>query len=171
LALDGKKIVLLVENNYQELEFWYPFYRLKEEGAHVIVAGTGRGTYASKYGYPAREDVKAADVDVSQIAAVVVPGGYAPDLMRVNDGVLKLVRDAYDSGKLVASICHGGWVLISAGILKGKTATAVRAIRDDMVNAGVHFLDQEVVRDGNIITSRVPGDLPAFLKAIISHLQ
>jgi protease I len=171
MALNGKKIVLLVENSYQEMEFWYPFYRLKEEGADVIVAGTGRGSYTSKYGYPAREDVQASDVNVSEIAAVVVPGGYAPDLMRVNDGVLKLVRDAYDSGKLVAAICHAGWVLISAGILRGKRATSVRAIRDDMVNAGVHFVDQEVVQDGNIITSRVPGDLPAFLRAIISYLH
>ena len=171
MKLKGKKVAILLENNYQELEFWYPFYRLKEEGAEVVVAGVGREAYASKYGYPAREDVKASDLDPGSVDAVVIPGGYAPDLMRVDEGMINLVRGAHEAGKVVAAICHAGWVLVSAGVLKGKKATGVRMIKDDMVNAGCEFLDQEVVRDGNLITSRIPVDLPAFCREIIDALS
>ena len=171
MKLKGKKVAILLENNYQELEFWYPFYRLKEEGAEVVVAGVGREAYASKHGYPAREDVKASDLDPGSVDAVVIPGGYAPDLMRVDEGMINLVRGAHEAGKVVAAICHAGWVLVSAGVLKGKKATGVRMIKDDMVNAGCEFLDQEVVRDGNLITSRIPVDLPAFCREIIDTLS
>lgn len=168
--LEGKTVVVLVEENYQELELWYPVLRLKEAGARVLIAGSGKETYHSKYGYPAKENVRAGDVKAADIDAVIVPGGYAPDIMRVNEDMVRLVRDAFHAGKIVASICHGGWVLISAGIVRGRKVTAVRNIRDDMVNAGAEFLDQEVVRDGNLITSRVPGDLPAFCRTIIEAL-
>ncbi len=171
MKLQGKKVAILIENNYQELEFWYPYHRLREEGAEVIVVGTGRDGYTSKFGYPAKEDVKASDLDSSSVDAVVIPGGYAPDLMRVDEGMINLVQKAHESGKIVAAICHAGWVLVSAGVLKGKKATAVRMIRDDMVNAGCEFVDAEVVRDGNLITSRVPVDLPAFMREIISALS
>lgn len=171
MKLKGKKVAVLIENNYQELEFWYPFHRLREEGAEVVVVGTGRDGYTSKFGYPAKEDVTASGVDPKSLDAVVIPGGYAPDLMRVDKGMVDLVRGAYEEGKVVAAICHAGWVLVSADILKGKKATAVKMIRDDMVNAGCEFVDAEVVRDGNLITSRVPTDLPAFMREIISALS
>lgn len=171
MKLKGKKVAILVENNYQEMEFYYPYYRLLEEGAEVIVVGSGRDVYTSKNGYPARQTVTAGEVAASDVDGVIVPGGYAPDIMRTNDEMVKLVREAFDGGKVVAAICHAGWMLASAGVLAGKKATAVRAIRDDMVNAGCEFLDQEVMRDGNLITSRTPPDLPAFMRETIAALD
>jgi protease I len=170
MELSGKRIAILVEDLYNEFEFWYPYYRMKEAGAKVTVVGTGAKEYHSKIGLPApggtaAESVKAADFD-----AVIVPGGYAPDRMRRSAAMLKLVSDCYDQGKIVAAICHAGWVLVSAGILRGKTATCFFAIKDDVVNAGAKYVDQEVVRDGNLITSRTPDDLPAFCRQIIAAL-
>ncbi|MFQ6016279.1 MAG: type 1 glutamine amidotransferase domain-containing protein [Anaerolineae bacterium] len=172
MRLTGKRIAVLAENNYQELELWYPLLRMREEGAEVKVVGTGSGVeYLSKHGYPVAVDVAAGEVDATQFDAVIVPGGYAPDLLRRYPAVLKLVREAYEGGKVVASICHAGWVLVSAGVLKGKTATCFSAIKDDLINAGANYVDQEVVRDGNLITSRVPTDLPAFCREIIAALS
>ena len=172
MSLKGKKVAILAEDNYQELELWYPLLRLREAGAESVVVGTGSaGTYSSKHGYPVTVDASAADVSASDFAAVVIPGGYAPDRMRRYPALLKLVRDVYDQGKPVAAICHAGWVLVSAGILKGKRATCFSALKDDLVNAGAIYLDQEVVVDGNLITSRQPDDLPAFCRAIIAALE
>jgi protease I len=172
MSLIGKRIAILAENNYQELELWYPLLRLREAGAEVKVIGTGSAeTYTSKYGYPVKVDVAAHQVKAADFDAIIVPGGYAPDLLRRYEAVLKLVREAHQQGKVVAAICHAGWVLISAGILKGRQVTCVSAIKDDVINAGATYLDQEVVRDGNIITSRMPGDLPAFCRTIIAALE
>ncbi|HEY8497417.1 MAG TPA: type 1 glutamine amidotransferase domain-containing protein [Limnochordales bacterium] len=171
MSLAGKRIAVFAEDNYQVLELWYPLLRFKEAGAEVQVVGTGRSdVFRSKEGYPVKVDVNAADVKGSDYDAVVVPGGYAPDLMRVNDDMIRIVREAHQAGKVVAAICHAGWVLASAGILAGKRATCVRNIRDDIVHAGATYVDEEVVVDGNIITSRVPTDLPAFCRAIIQAL-
>ena len=135
------------------------------------VIGTGSAeTYTSKRGYPVTVDAAADEVEATDFDAVIVPGGYAPDLMRRYNAVLNLVREAHQQGKVVAAICHAGWVLISAGILKGRKVTCVSAIKDDVINAGATFVDQEVVQDGNIITSRVPSDLPAFCRTIIAAL-
>jgi len=171
MRLKGKKVVLLVENLYQELEFWVPYYRLKEEGAEVTVVGSGSSrTYTSKLGYPVEVEKEAKEIDVSRYDGVVIPGGYAPDHMRRYPEMVRIVREAHQKGKVVAAICHAGWMLASAGILKGKKVTAFFAVKDDLVNAGANFVDEEVVRDGNLITSRKPDDLPAFCREIVAAL-
>lgn len=171
MEIKGKRVAILIEDLYNEFEFWYPYYRLQEAGAKVTVVGTGAKEYHSKIGLAApggtpAESVKAADFD-----AVIIPGGYAPDRLRRFAAVLKLVKDCFEQGKVVAAICHAGWVAVSAGILKGKKATCVSAIKDDLVNAGAQYVDAEVVCDGNLITSRIPDDLPAFCRAIIAALS
>ena len=172
MRLKGKKIVLLAENVYQELELWVPYYRLKEEGADVTIVGTGSSqTYTSKHGYPVEVHKEAGQIDMSDYDGVVIPGGYAPDLMRRYPEMLKIVREAHRQGKMVAAICHAGWMLVSAGILKGKRVTGVSAIRDDLVNAGATYVDAEMVRDGNLITSRKPDDLPAFCREMVNVLS
>ncbi len=172
MKLRGKRIAILAENNYQELELWYPLLRLREEGAEVKVIGTGSAdTYTSKHGYPVRVDASVREVSADDFDGVVIPGGYAPDLLRRYPAVLDLVRTLFEQGKVVAAICHAGWVLASAGILKGRRVTSFFAIRDDLINAGAEWVDAEVVRDGNLITSRTPADLPAFCRTIISALE
>jgi protease I len=171
MRLKGKKVVVLIENNYQDLEFWVPYYRLKEEGAEVTVVGSGSSrTYTSKYGYPVDASKEAKEIDPSKFDGVVIPGGYAPDLMRRYPDMVRIVREAHQKGKVVAAICHAGWMLASAGILKGKKVTGFFAIKDDLVNAGGNYVDEEVVRDGNLITSRKPDDLPAFCREIVDAL-
>lgn len=170
MELEGKRVALLVEDFYNEFEFWYPYYRMKEAGAQVTVVGTGSKEYHSKIGLPAPGGVNAGSVCSADFDAVIVPGGYCPDRLRRYPAVLRLVHDCFGEGKVVAAICHAGWVLVSAGILKDKKATCVSAIKDDVVNAGAIYLDQEVVRDGNLITSRTPDDLPAFCREIIAAL-
>ena len=172
MKIQGKRVALLVEDLYQDQEVWYPFYRLKEEGAEVVVVGSGSAkTYTSKHGYPIDADQAASEVSAADFDGVIIPGGYAPDLMRRYSAMVDLVREAFEGGKVVAAICHAGWMLASAGVLKGKQATCFFAIKDDIVNAGATYLDHEVVQDGNLITSRVPGDLPAFCRTIIAALQ
>ena len=171
MTLEGKRVAVLAENSYQELELWYPLLRLREAGAEVLVVGTGSAdTYTSKLGYPVQADVAADQVSATSLDAIVVPGGYAPDLMRRYPAMVNLVREAFEQGKIVAAICHAGWMLVSAGILSGKEATCFFSIKDDLVNAGANYVDAAVVRDGNLITSRVPADLPAFCRAIIAAL-
>ena len=172
MTLNGRRVAILADNMYQEMELWVPYYRLKEEGAEVKVVGAGGAkTYASKHGYPVSVDVQAEAVSAVEFDAVIVPGGYAPDMMRRHAAMVKLVREAFQQGKVVAAICHAGWMLASAGILKGKKATSFSAIKDDMTNAGATWLDQEVVVDGTLITSRKPDDLPAFCRGIVRALS
>jgi protease I len=172
MSLAGKKVGVLVENSYQELELWYPILRFREAGTEVKIIGPeAKKTYTSKYGYPAIADLSADKVNPSEFDAIIIPGGYAPDVMRTHKEMVNLVRDAFNKGKVVAAICHAGWMLASAGILEGKKATCYVAIKDDVINAGAKYLDQEVVRDGNLITSRKPDDLPAFCKTIIEALN
>jgi deglycase len=171
MSLNGKRIAILAENMYQEMELWVPYYRLKEEGAEVKVVGAGGAKqYTSKHGYPVNVDTQADSVNAMEFDAVVVPGGYAPDMMRRHDGMVRLVREAAQNGKVVAAICHAGWMLASADVIKGKKVTSFFSIKDDMVHAGGLWVDQEVVVDGNLITSRKPDDLPAFCRAIIKAL-
>jgi deglycase len=166
------KVAVLIEDLYQVLEVWYPYLRLREEGIETVFIGSGtKKEYKSKEGYPALEELSLRDAKISEFDGVIIPGGYAPDILRRHADVNTFVRNMHKQGKLVAAICHAGWVLISAGIVKGKKATGFFAIKDDMVNAGAVFLDKEVVVDGNLITSRNPYDLPAFCREIIKYLK
>ncbi len=171
MELSGKRIALLVEDNYQELELWYPLLRFQEAGAQVTVVGEATGrVHTSKHGYEVTADIAASEVSPNDYDAIVIPGGYAPDLMRRNPAMVGLVKDAYHKGKVVAAICHAGWMLASADIVRGKRLTSFIGIKDDMVNAGANWVDEPVVRDGRLITSRIPQDLPFFCREIISAL-
>lgn len=166
-----KKAAVLIEDLYQVLEVWYPYLRLHEAGIKTVLVGTGKGEYKSKEGYPAREELSIKKARASDFDAVVIPGGYAPDILRRYPEVNKFVRDMHHKNKVVAAICHAGWVLVSAGILKGKRVTGFSAIKDDLTSAGAKFSDREVVVDANLITSRKPDDLPAFCREIIKKLK
>ena len=171
MSLKDKEVGVFVENNYQELEFWYPYYRLKEAGCKVTVIAPEKIIYKSKLGYEAMGDMTAENAMHQKFDALIIPGGYAPDLMRSHEPMLKLIRDTHTQGGIIAAICHAPWVLISARILSGKSATCYHTIKDDLINAGAKYLDQSVVIDDNIITSRKPDDLPDFCKKIIEKLQ
>lgn len=171
MRLKGKRIAIIAEDLYEEMELWAPYYRLLEEGVDVVLVGTGaKEEYKGKHGYPAKVHTDAAKVSAADLDGVVVPGGFAPDRMRRYPAVLQLVRECDEQGKLVASICHGPWVLSSARILKGRVSTSTPAIRDDVENAGSEWVDQEVVVDRNLITSRHFDDIPAFNRAIVEWL-
>jgi len=172
MSLSGKKVALLIEQDFQDAEVLYPFYRLQEEGAEVWLVGAGTAeSYKGKYGYPLKPRASAASVASETIDGVIVPGGWAPDFIRRSKAALRLIRDVFEQGKPVAGICHAGWALISAGIVKGMECTSFSAIRDDMVNAGARWRDAEVVVDRNLITSRTPDDLPAFCRAFIGAMK
>ena len=171
MSLNGKKVAVFAEDIYEDLELQYPLLRLREAGADVVVVGPEAKTYHSKYGYPVVATVTSAQAAATAFDAVVVPGGFAPDKMRRDPNILKIVRDANDNGKVVAAICHAGWVLVSAGVLKGKTVTSTPAIKDDLINAGATWVDKEVVVDGKMVTSRRPDDLPAFCREIIAVME
>lgn len=172
MRLKGTRVAVLVEEIYEDLELWYPALRLQEAGAEVSIIGPRAGeTYKSKHGYPAKADLGMDEAQASQFDAVVIPGGFAPDRMRRHAAMLDFVRAMHEDGKPIAFICHAGWVPISAGIVTGRTATSFSAIKDDMVNAGVRWVDQEVVVDGNLISSRTPSDLPAFCRELVALLE
>ena len=168
----GRKVAIMVDQLYQVLEVWYPYYRLKEEGFEVhLVGAEAKKEYLSKEGYPCVSDVAAGQVGADEYDCMVVPGGFAPDFMRRSSDVIKFANDMVAAGKIIAAICHGGWLLCSTRIYQGKKATCFLAIKDDIKNAGAEYVDAECVVDGNLITSRKPDDLPAFCKAIISALD
>jgi protease I len=170
--LSGKTVAVLVEDLYEDLELWYPVLRLREAGAQVTLVGPEAGAvYKSKHGYPARAELGMTDASADRFDAVVIPGGYAPDRLRRHRPMVEFVRAMHDRGKPVAFICHAGWVPISAGIVRGRRVTGFFSIRDDLVNAGAVWVDQEVVVDGALISSRGPADLPAFCRALIESLS
>jgi protease I len=168
---NSKKVAILVENLYEDQELWYPYYRLKEAGYEVKLIGPEKKTYYSKYQYPAEVDFAIDEVKADDFAGVVIPGGYAPDHLRRHSKIINFVRKIFEKGGLVAAICHAAWVLISAGVLNEKDATCFFSIKDDLINAGANYLDQEVVVDHHLVTSRMPKDLPAFLPAIVKVLD
>lgn len=166
-----KKVAVLVEDLYQDLEAYYPVFRLREAGATVVVVGTGnKSVYESKRGLRITADADIHKIDFKTFDGVVVPGGFAPDILRCHQAVLDFVHTLFNQGRLVASICHGPWVLCSADVLSGKTCTSYISIKDDVINAGANWVDRPVCVDGNLITSRLPDDLPDFLAAIIDFL-
>ncbi len=171
MTLQGTTILLFAGPLYEDLELWYPKIRLEEEGARTVVAGTGEKTYQGKRGYPLTVDANVDELSSAAFHGLVIPGGYAPDIMRRSKKLLQLTREIYEADKPVAFICHAGWVPISAGIVRGKRGTSVGAIKDDLVNAGMLWEDSPVVVDGNLISSRTPADLPQFMKALIKALQ
>lgn len=172
MADSPKKVAILIEDLYQVLEVWYPLFRLREEGIVVQTIGTGtKETYSSKEGYPVKADASIDKVRPSDFDGVIIPGGYAPDILRRYEKVVDFVKKLDCDGKVVASICHGGWLLVSAGILKGRRATCFFAIKDDLIAAGAKYKDEEVVVDENLITSRKPEDLPRFVQEIIRSLK
>jgi protease I len=165
-----RRVLILVEHAYEDLELWYPRIRLLEEGMEVVVAGPERVAYPGKYGYPCKPDRTLDEVRAADFDGLVIPGGWAPDRLRRSARVLELVREFDRDEKPIAMICHAGWVPISARILKGRKVTGVSAIKDDLENAGASYLDQSVVVDGHLISSRTPADLPDFCKALIAAL-
>ena len=169
--LKNKKIMIFAEKEFEDLELLYPKLRLIEEGAEVVVAGLGEKQYIGKKGYPVDTDGKIQDYSPDDFDALIIPGGWAPDYLRRASSVLDFTRKMHEKKKIIAFICHAGWVPISAGILKGRKVTGVNAIKDDLANAGAAYLDQSVVVDGNLISSRRPPDLPDFCRAIIKALS
>jgi protease I len=170
-SLQGKTVLFFAAPLYEDLELWYPKIRLEEEGVKTVVAGLGERTYQGKRGYPVTTDTSVDEITAASFDGLVIPGGYAPDILRRSRKVLDLTRDIYQAGKPVAFICHAGWVPISAGIVRGKRGTSVGAIKDDLVNAGLLWEDSAVVVDGNLISSRTPADLGPFCGAIIAALR
>ncbi len=170
MELKGKNVLIFADDIYEDMELWYPKIRLTEAGAKVVVGGVEKRTYHGKHGYPVEADDKVSAFKPEDFDCIVIPGGYAPDRLRRSKSVLDFVRRMHEDGKVVAAICHAAWVPISAGIVKGKTMTCFYAIKDDLTNAGAKYVDQSVVVDGNIVSSRTPDDLPDFCRAIISLL-
>ena len=168
----GTKVAILAEDLYEDIELWYPYYRFIEAGAEVDIIGSGRlDTFKGKHGLPVKPDIDIDQANVDDYDAVVVPGGFSPDYMRRNPKMIEFVRQAGESGKVIGAICHGPWALASAGLLKDRQATSYFSIRDDIEGAGANFVDDAAVVDGNIVTSRVPDDLPAFMRAMLERLQ
>ena len=172
MELGSLRACVLVEQQYQEMEVWYPIYRLREAGCRVTVVGPEAQTnYPSKLGYPCKSDKAARDVSADDFDLLIIPGGYAPDHMRRCEPMIRLASTMAEQGKVIAAICHGPWVLCSTQALKGRKATCFFAIKDDVSNAGATYVDAEVVRDGNLITSRKPDDLPAFMQAVFHAVR
>lgn len=171
MKLEGKKIIALIHDDFEDLELWYPVLRLREEGAVVDIVGEAAGRkYTGKYGVPAESRYGFEDVDASQYDAILVPGGWAPDKLRRFPAVLRIVRQMDADRKPIGQICHAGWVLISAGILKDKKVTSTPGIKDDMENAGAVWMDVPSIVDGHIISSRRPPDLPEYMRDFIKVL-
>ncbi len=171
MRLAGKRVGYFVEEGFEDLEFWVPLMRLREEGAEVTVIGTGKQTqYTGKACLKAKVDTSADQVTAAQFDALVIPGGWAPDKLRRYESVKKLVRDAHAAGKIIGVICHGGWVPISAGIVRGVRATGSVGIKDDLENAGAIWVDAPAFRDGNFVWGRVVEDIPDFCRELVSAI-
>ena len=171
MNLTGKRVAYLLDEGFEDLEFWVPLMRLQEEGARVTVVSSKMKTYHGKACLEATPDKLASEVTPADFAALVVPGGWAPDKMRRDPAIKSLVRGVYDQGKIVGAICHAGLVLISAGIIKGHKATGSLGIKDDLVNAGAEWVDEAAFRDGNLVWGRVVKDIPDFCRELVKALE
>lgn len=168
----SKTILLLIENEFRDEEAVYPYYRFKEAGYDVKIVGPEKDKeYRGKFGVILKSDLAASEVKLENVIAVIIPGGYAPDKMRINSNMVDIVKNASLQGKVVAAICHGGWMLAEADIVRGKKVTGYKAIATDLKNAGGIYIDSEVAVDGNIVTSRTPNDLPAFCRLILKLIE
>jgi len=165
--LKGKTAAIIAADEFEDLELFHPMYRLQEEGIRTMVIGLTRDSIKGKKGYSINSNASIDDVNAEDFDFLVVPGGKSPEKLRLNSKILRFVKDFDSQGKPIAAICHAGQLLASAGIVKNRTLTCVAGIRDDMINAGAHYVDQAVVVDGNLVTSRVPNDLPEFARAMI----
>ncbi|HLC04185.1 MAG TPA: type 1 glutamine amidotransferase domain-containing protein [Anaerolineales bacterium] len=173
MSLQGKEIAILVDAGYEDLEFWVPLMRLQEAGAKVTVVGieSGKRVLSKSGGLAAVAEAAARDLSPDRFTGIVVPGGWAPDKLRRDEGVTALVRGIHEQGKVVAMICHAGLVGISAGIVKGHRATGSMGIKDDLVNAGATWVDEAAFRDGNLVWGRVVPDIPAFCRELMGALS
>jgi protease I len=172
MRLSQRNVVVLVDEGFEDLEFWVPVMRLREEGARVTIAGREAGqTFHGKKGLQARSERAAADLNPAEFDAVVVPGGWAPDKLRRDEGVKRLVREMSEARKVVAMICHAGWVGISAGVVDGVRATGSEAIRDDLENAGAEWADEPAFRDGHFVWGRVVDDIPDFCRELVAAIE
>jgi deglycase len=172
MELSGKSVAIFVEDLYEDVELWYPYYRLIEAGAKVTLVGSGRSeVHRGKHGIPAHPDKLIEQVTTASFDGLVIPGGFSPDFMRRKPEMVSFTAEMNSQRKLVAAICHGGWMLVSAGIVRGRRATCFFSLKDDLVSAGANYVaDQSVVIDDNLVTSRAPPDLPDFSRAIIHRL-
>lgn len=169
--LQDVKIAILAENDFEDIELFYPKIRLAEEGAEIVIVGTGDKSYEGKHGLTIEADKDVSDCNADEFDAVVVPGGYSPDHMRQNEALIAFVQKLNEQSKPIAAICHAPWVLAEADILKGRKVTSFSSIRTDLENAGASWVDKEVVHDENLITSRDPDDLGAFCRTLIQALS
>ena len=170
MKLRGKKVVVLVAEGFEDLEYWVTVMRLREEGAEVISVGPSLEPFSGKNFLEAKADVTAEDVDPSELDGIVIPGGWAPDKLRRYPAVTDLVAAVHERGKIVGIICHGGLVAISAGIVEGARATGSLGIKDDLENAGATWVDKPAFRDGNLVWGRVVPDIPAFCRELVAAL-
>ncbi len=170
MLMENKRIAIFIAEMYEEIEYWYPYLRMKEAMADVTTIGATVDSFAGKHGIKATADVSIDHVKPDQFDALIIPGGYAPDYMRREPAMVDFVRRIHEQGKVIAAICHGPWLLASANILKNRTVTSFYSIKDDLVNAGAYWIDQNVVIDGQLITSRNPEDLPIFCKSFIEKM-
>ena len=171
MKLKGKKIAVFVAPLFEDLEFWYPYYRLQEEGAEVKAIGPEKKQYTGKHGLSAVPELAINETRAIDFDALVIPGGYSPDHMRRNPDMVEFVREMNKQRKVVGAICHGPWMMASADIVKGKKVTGFQSIKDDLENAGAEWADIKAVKDGNLVTSRRPDDLPAFCTAMIEAIS
>jgi protease I len=164
LDAKGKKVLIIAGPDFEDRELFYPLYRFQEAGANVKIAGIGEKQYKGKYGVPVEVHGQCEEYTRERFDCVVIPGGWAPDKIRANEAALEIVRKTLKEGGVVAAICHAGWVLTSADVVKGKKVTSFKNIKHDLIHAGANWVDEEVVVDGGLVTSRTPADLPAFVR-------
>ena len=171
MELENKTAAIFIANMFEDVELIYPYYRMKEEGAKVYLLGQDEAeTYTGKKGLSEKSDISIRNADSSEFDFLIIPGGYSPDQMRMEPKFIEFTKEMNEQGKIIAAICHAPWILASADIIRQRRVTSWPSLKDDLVNAGAEYVDQEVVVDGNIITSRMPVDLPAFCRTIIQHV-